>query len=233
MQARDIMSSSVITVRPQTPVVQVAAILREQKIGGVPVLLGTELVGIVTAKDLLHRHELGTDRGGDAHAWWRKLVGRNLEPDWYVKSHGRCARHVMTRRVLVVTPDTPLRAVASLFDAHRIGRAPVVEHNRVVGIVTCSDLVKTLAARPGDVRPAMAVPGDEDIRAELLAELKRQDWWNDNVANVFVQDGAVLFTGYVETEGQREASHVAAENVAGVRSVRDERRLAAELPAMF
>lgn len=233
MQAKDVMSSRVIAVAPQTPVVQVAAILREQRIGGVPVLAGEDLVGIVTEKDLLHRCEIGTDRAGDERSWWRRVAGQNLEPDWYVKSHGRRARHVMTRRVIVTAPETPVRGIAALFDAHRIGRVPVVSNNRLVGIVTCADLVKALA---GGLQGQPSVDSNTDdahIREQLMIELGRQGWWNGNMANVLVDDGVVLFNGYVENEAQRRASHVAAENVAGVRAVRDERLLTAELPAMF
>jgi CBS domain-containing protein len=233
MQARDVMTSRVTVVAPHTPVVQVAAMLREQRIGGVPVVAQGELVGIVTEKDLLHRCEIGTDRAGDERSWWRRVVGHNLEPDWYVKSHGRRARHVMTRRVIVATPQTPVRDIAGLFDAHRIGRVPIVADQRVVGIVTCADLVKALAGGLQAQPPQPQRTDDAGIRDQLLAELGRQACWNGNVANVLVDDGVVLFNGFVENEAQRLASQVAAENVAGVRLVRDERLLTAELPAMF
>lgn len=233
MQARDIMSSPVISVGPRTPVVQVAALLREQGIGGVPVLQDGELVGIVTEKDLLHRHEIGTTRGGDARAWWRRVIAQSLEPDWYIKSHGRCAHHVMSRPVVVVTPTTALREIAGIFDARRIGRTPVVSGDRLVGIVTCADLVQALACRSEDAAASDADMDDEDIRRRLLAELGAQPWWDGSMSAVQVEDGVVAFQGFVEGEIQRQASHVAAENIAGVRSVSDARRLVSELPSML
>jgi CBS domain-containing protein len=231
MNASDIMSSSVISVGPRTPVVQVAAMLREHRIGGLPVLLENDLVGIVTEKDLLHRHEIDTERSGQAQAWWRRVTGHRVEPDWYVKSHGRCASHVMTARVIVVAPDTSLREISGLFDAHRIGRVPVIAAGRVVGIVTCADLVRALASRPWG--QASGSQSDEQIRDGLLAELGAQDWWNGGLTNVLVENGVVLFNGFVENEAQRRASQVAAENIDGVRRVKDERQLVSELPTMF
>src|SRR5690606_20711249 len=129
------MSTPVITVEPQTPVVEVAALLRERRIGGVPVVLGNELVGIVTAKDLLHRREIGTELREDAQPWWRRIVQSTLPSEGYVKSCGRRARHVMTREVVVATPQASLREITQLFERHRIGRVPVLADRRMVGIV--------------------------------------------------------------------------------------------------
>lgn len=233
MKAADIMSSPVIAVGPQTPVLQIAALLREQRIGGVPVLEENELLGIVTEKDLLHRRELGTEHRSQTQAWWRRVVGPDLEPERYVKSHGRCAEHVMTRVVVVAEPDTSLRTVMELFDRNRIGRVPVLAGGRVVGIVTSADLVRALAGGTWVSAAPAGAGGDDDIRESLLAELSRQQWWNSGCCRVLVAHGVVRFTGFFESEGQRRASRVAAENIPGVRKVEDERRSLDEIPAMF
>jgi len=233
MQASDIMSPSVISVGPDTPVVRVASILRERKIGGLPVLAGNALVGIVTEKDLLHRREIGTDRGDEPQAWWRRVVGRSSAPEWYVKSHGRRARHVMTRRVIVVAPTTSLRVVTSLFDAHRIGRAPVMSRGRMVGIVTCADLVRALAIRSARCAAPRARVDYAAILEALQAELRQQPWWNGSVSTFDVEEGVVVFHGFVENDTERGASRVAAENVEGVREVIDDRRPTSELPSML
>jgi CBS domain-containing protein len=232
MNASDIMSSPVVAVEPQAPVVEIAALLRERRFGGVPVVIGNEIVGIVTEKDLLHRQELGTERRGQTQAWWRRVVGSTSEPDWYIKSHGRCAVHVMTRDVIVVEPHTPLRDITALFDRKRIGRVPVVKNRRMVGIVACADLVRALAQGSWLKAPDHAGTSDE-IRAALAAELAAQDWWNADLCAMHVAAGVVHFTGYFENESQRQASQVAAENVPGVQYVLDDRRPIAELPTML
>jgi CBS domain-containing protein len=233
MKARDIMSSPVIAVGPQTPVLQIAALLREQRISGVPVQDRNQLVGIVTEKDLLHRRELGTEHRSQSQAWWRRVVGPDLEPERYVKSHGRCAEHVMTRVVVVVEPDTPLRTVMGLFDRHRIGRVPVLVNGHLAGIVTSADLVKALAGGTWVSSASPGAGGDEQIREQLMAELGSQQWWNSGCCSVLVAHGVVRFTGFFENEAQRRASRVAAENVPGVLKVEDERRSLDELPTMF
>jgi CBS domain-containing protein len=182
---------------------------------------------------LLRRQEIGTDRNTDEQSWWRRVVDHNLEPERCVKSHGRCAEHVMTRQVVTVSPETTVRAIAALFESHRIGRVPVVVDNCVVGIVTCADLVRTLAAGQWAAPQTGMATGDAEIRDKLLVELGRQGWWNSSVSNVLVTDGVVLFNGFVENEDQRRASHVAAENIPGVRAVNDERLVISGLPAMF
>ncbi|HET8746746.1 MAG TPA: CBS domain-containing protein [Ramlibacter sp.] len=233
MDARDLMTSPVVCVARHTPVLQVAALLREQRIGGVPVLEEGRLVGIVTEKDLLHRRELGTELRSHRQIWWRRVVAPSQGPQWYIKSHGRRAEHVMTRQIVAVRPETPVREIMQLFDTHRIGRVPVLEDERVVGIVTCADLVKALAqGRWVDTGP-QAELGDEAIRARLLSELNAQDWWNSGFCAVDVEDGVVRFKGFVETEWERRASCVAAQNVPGVRRVEDERQPTAELPSLL
>jgi CBS domain-containing protein len=233
MRARDIMSSPVIAVAPHTPVLEIAALLHERRIGGVPVLADAVLVGIVTGRDLLHRHELGTQERSRANAWWHRVVTPELEPDWYVKSHGRCAEHVMTRIVHVAQAHSTLAEVVALFDRHRVGRLPVVRGERVVGIVTAADLVRSLARGSWVDADWPAGSSDAEIRDRIVSELRRQDWWNSGSCAVDVRDGVAHFSGFVENEAQRLASRIAAENTPGVRAVEDDRTSLGDLPILF
>jgi CBS domain-containing protein len=222
-----------VSVGPRTPVLQVAMLLREHRIGGVPVVAEGKLVGIVSGKDLLHRQELGTEHPGHSHAWWRRVMDAGAEPDQYVKSHGRCAEHVMTSPVIVAQTTTPLHEVMGLFDRHRIGRVPVLDAAGMVGILTGADLVKALTEgcllRPAGVDAVT----DEAIRGRLLSELEQQDWWSSSSCAVEVEQGVVRFTGFVENDAERRACQVAAENIPGVSAVQDHRMSLSELPVMF
>lgn len=231
MHAKDLMSSPVISVPPSLPVCEVAALLHERRIGGVPVMAGDELLGMVTEADLIQRFELGTDRRVDARPWWRRLRHPDEVAHAYVKSHGQTAVHVMTRGVRVVDEDAELAQVAALLESG-IGRAPVVRGRRVVGIVARADLIRALAARR-ERRPPPAGLRDEAIRQLLVAELQAQPWWNGGWENVYVAQGVVTFKGVVESEPHRLAARVAAEGIPGVRGVRDDRLLASELPTML
>jgi CBS domain-containing protein len=231
MKAKDIMTSPVITAGPDTPVGEIAALLFERRISAVPVVEDGRLVGIVSEADLLHRHEIGTDRIAQAGSWRLRLFSADRSIEEYIKSHARQARDIMTREVVSVAPDAPLEEIASLLETRGIKRVPVVDAGRLVGIVSRSNLVQALAAteRPGK---AIGPFSDEVIRARLLAELRRQPWWRNGTSSLFVTSGIVTFSGTVESTEERDAARVAAENIPGVRGVEDFRPLLRDLPSM-
>ena len=231
MNAKDIMTSKVITVTSATLVSEVARLLFERRISALPVLDGERLAGIVSEADLLHRYEIGTDCALGGDPWWMRLFSADRSPAEYVKSHARYARDIMTREVATVAPDTPLAAIATLLEKRRIKRVPVLDEGRLVGIVSRSDLVHALvsAARAG--APADPIT-DDAIRALVLAELRRQGWWRKELSGVTVEQGVVTFAGLIENENERLAARVAAETVPGVHGVVDERLAYRDLTSM-
>lgn len=229
MKARDIMTSPVIAVEPDASVKEIATLLFERRISAVPVLEQGRLVGMVSEADLLHRQEIGTDQVPVSGSWWLRLFSGERSPEEYVKSHARRARDIMTKEVASVTPDTPVVQIATLLETRRIKRVPVLDAGRVVGIVSRSNLVQALAVQP--VPEAASPQGDDAIRASLLAELERQPWWCRQVAsNVVVTDGVVHYWGTLDSEEEREAARIAAENVPGVRRIQDHRLRLRDLP---
>lgn len=217
MRASDIMTSPAVTVGPDTSVAQIAQLLFERRISAVPVIEEGRLAGLVSEADLLHRREIGTDRAAPRGSWWLRLFSADSSPAEYVKSHAQRARDIMTRDVVTVTPDTPVAEIASLLETHGIKRVPVLRDGRLAGIVSRSNLVQALAVKapPEADRPE----DDHAIRAALLAELERQPWWRRQVAaNVIVEDGIVHLWGMIESEDERQAARVAAENIPGVLS---------------
>ncbi len=187
-----------------------------------PVLEDGRLVGIVSRSDLLHRHEIGTDRPKRSGSWWLRLFSAEQTPAEYVKTHGRLARDVMTREVETITPDTPVVEIATLLESRGIKRVPVIREGQLVGIVSRANLVQALAGmRPAAVR--VTPPADQAIRGRLQAELERQSWWRDAASNVIVTDGVVHYFGTIHSEDQQEAARVAAESIPGVRGVEDHR----------
>lgn len=221
MNASDIMTAPVITVGPGTLVRHIAGLLYEHRISAVPVLEKGKLVGIVSEADLLHRHEIGTDRS--ARSWWLKLLSADRSIADYVKSHATHARDIMTRDVVCVTPDTPVAQIATLLEKRGVKRVPVLEGERLAGIVSRSNLVQALAAKGRLIEAGDS--GDGAIRARLSAELERQPWWRSDLSNVIVTDGIVHYFGIVDAEEQRKPARIAAENVPGVRGVEDHRFL--------
>ena len=234
MRARDVMTPDVITVDPDTSVQAVAKLLSESGISGVPVVdAADQLVGIVSEGDLLHRVETGTDRRperltGRRRSWWLDTIASNEElARDYAKSHGRTAKDVMTRDVISVTDTTELADVAMLLETKRIKRVPVLRDGRLVGIVSRANLVRALAATKSD--PGIdASSDDRTIRDQLIAELMGQEWFKALewfkiwAADIIVKGGVVHFwLSADQSEEERWALRIAAENIAGVRRVEE------------
>jgi CBS domain-containing protein len=229
MQAKDIMATAVISVRPDASVREVATLLLDERVSGVPVLEDGRLLGIVSEADLLHRHEIGTERDTPADPWWVRLFRAEGTPSRYIKAHATKAKDLMTREIVSVAEDTPLDEIATLFDSRGIRRVPVVRAGKVTGIVTRASLVRALAAHPAKPRKTSG-RNDEAIRSELVAELERQAWWRTDWSSVTVTDGVVHFWGFQDSPDEGNAARVAAENVPGVRRVEDHRQRYSDLP---
>jgi CBS domain-containing protein len=240
MRAMDVMTTNVITVDPDTSVQDVAALLSERGISGVPVVdTDNRVIGIVSEGDLLHRVETGTERRPDRatgrrRSWWLDTIGRDEElARDYVKSHGRTVRDVMTREVISVGDTTELADIASLLETKRIKRVPVVKDGKLVGIVSRANLVRVLAAAGSRLTTDAAVD-DRTIRQSLLAELKDQEWVHTWAADIIVRDGVVhIWVSDDRPEEERRALRVAAENIPGVRGVEEHIVPAPMVPPAF
>ncbi|MYZ46303.1 CBS domain-containing protein [Propylenella binzhouense] len=217
MKTKDIMTTPVISVTPETSVPEVARLLLERHISAVPVIEpGGRLVGMVSEGDFLRRAEDGSHRHG---SWWLRLLSDSgASAADYVNTHGRTAAAVMTRDVITVTEDMPVGDTAHLLETKRIKRVPVLRDGKLVGIVSRADLLRGLAASR-DIAPAQTSVGDETIRKQLLDEIAHADWAPTYGLSVVVADGTVRIWGIVESPEQGEALRVAAENVPGVKAV--------------
>jgi CBS domain-containing protein len=221
MQVRDIMSSNVVTITPDVVVRDIVATLLEHHISGLPVVDRGRVVGMVGEGELLHRHEIGTE-DQNAKTWWERLLGSEPASAIYVRSHGVRAGDIMNREVTSIAANASLAEVASVFEAREVRRLPVMEGERLVGIVTRADLVRALRATV-DNPAAAAAQSDEAIRLRLQSELERQSWWQSKWCSVLVSNGVVKYTGISDSDIDRQAARVAAENVPGVRGVQDDR----------
>lgn len=230
MNANDVMTKNVITVAPDTKISECAGVLLEHKISAVPVVDDERRVlGIVSEGDLIRRVELGTERPG--RSWWLRLLTDNsaLASD-YVKSHSKYVRDVMTSNVTTVDSATPLNVIAEILESKHIKRVPVLDNDRLVGIVSRANLLQGLAAaRDG----AANVPSTDDraIRAQLVEALDKEPWSTSSSMNITVSSGVVEVWGTVGSQEERRALRVAAENTPGVRDVIDHSILASAVPS--
>lgn len=220
LTARDVMTSDVVTVAPNTPIQDLAATLIDNQISAVPVVdLFGILTGIVSEGDLMRRVEIETDgqvkRGLSAFFADQRKLAKD-----YVKSHAKTASEVMVTDVICVGPDTPLSEITKLFAEHSIKRVPVTEGTRLLGIVSRSDLVTALANYDGDLTVSVK-RDDEKIRQQLLERLDRDRWLRPVDFSIFVNDGVVQLWGRFSSDEECEALRVAAATVPGVVEVEE------------
>lgn len=147
LQARDIMTQEVITIGPEASIEDLARVLENHNIGGVPVLeAGGRLVGVITQSDLVKRsRDLQLPPAInilDLHLFLETPSGfkRRLE-----KMLGDTVREVMTPEPLTISPETPVPEIAALMGRKRVHTLPVVEEGKLVGIVGKMDLIRGLA----------------------------------------------------------------------------------------
>ena len=129
----------------------------------------------------------------------------------------------MSTPVVTVTEDTPVADVAARLEEHHIKRVPVLRDGRLIGIISRANLVQCLAASGGrDIeRPTAA--SDEEIRRRLIEVLQNQPWASVHNTSVFARNGMVELWGFVESDGEKQATRIAAEEIPGVRQVIDHR----------
>jgi len=218
MKVKDIMTSPVLSVESESPISQAIQLMLEKRISGLPVLDGQgRLVGIVTEGDFLRRTETGTQRRRSR--WLEFLIGPGRLADEYTRSHGRKVIDVMTPDPVTINEQTSLEQVVQIMEKHRIKRLPVLREQKLVGIVSRANLLHALAGVASDIKPVTT--SDEAIREQLLAELGRQSWAPAALINAIVKQGVVELWGTITDERERQAIIVAAENVPGVKGVRD------------
>ena len=104
MKVRDVMTSPVLSVEPDTTILQAVQIMLQRRISGLPVVdKDGRLAGIVSEGDFLRRAETGTQRR--RARWLEYLVGPGRLADEYTRSHGRKVSEIMTADPATVTEE--------------------------------------------------------------------------------------------------------------------------------
>lgn len=117
MKVGEVMSKNIAAVNPDTPVEDIAKVMKDMNIGSVPVCEGDKVIGIVTDRDIVIRN-IAVGKGGN-----------NVQ-----------AKDVMTSGISTVDPNTDIHEAANLMADKQVRRLPVVEDGRLVGIVALGDI---------------------------------------------------------------------------------------------
>jgi CBS domain-containing protein len=217
MRAHQIMTRQVITVAIDAPIVDAANIMLDKHVSGLPVVdKAGKLVGIVSQGDLLRRAEIGTQR--KRGRWLKFLVGPGRAASDFVHERGRKVGEVMTPDPCTVTENATLEDIVELMERNHVKRLPVMRADKLVGIVTRTNLLQAVAGLARDVPDPTA--DDDHIRNHIIASVEKADWAPFGLG-VIVLNGVVDLSGVITNEHSREATIVAAENVSGVTTVHD------------
>jgi CBS domain-containing protein len=217
MRAHQIMTRSVITVEPETTILEAANIMLQRHVSGLPVVDGAgKLVGIVSEGDFLRRSEIGTQR--KRGRWLKFILGAGQAATDFVHEHGRTVSEVMTPEPLTITEDTALEEIVKLMENNHVKRLPVMRGGKLVGIVSRANLLQAVASLAREIPNPTA--DDDHIRNRVIEAIDKNDWCPFGL-NVVARDGIVHLSGVITDEHSRQAAIVAAENVAGVKKVHD------------
>lgn len=156
------MTPNPVTVNPDTPVTEALRLMREKKVRRFPVVdSGGKLVGIVSDKDLLH----AAPSPATTLAVWEI-------PELLSKIR---VEHVMTRNVITVQDTTPLEEAARMMADNKVGGLPVMHGDKLVGIITETDLFKSLlellGGRRSGVRVTVAVNDAKGVFAKVTTAI--------------------------------------------------------------
>lgn len=204
MKVADVMRRDVTTVAPQTPLRDVAMILAERRISGLPVVDADEVVGVVSEADILMKERSRPDEPTGLLA--RVFTPRDDEAE--AKLMATTAAEAMSAPAVTVEPTMPLGRAAAIMADRGINRLPVVDGGALVGIVTRADLVRAF------VRDDTAIHGEIENDVVL-----KQFWLPPGSVNTRVENGVVTLGGSVERRSVAELLAAVVERVPGVVSV--------------
>lgn len=166
MNVRDVMTAPAASVGPETPLKDVARLLIDRGISGVPVVDASGAVlGVISEGDFLLKEAQGA---GDHRTLWSRLRGRQDADDIAVAT---TAGELMTAPALTIDAGRSLHAAAALMARRQVNRLPVVEDGRLAGIVTRADVLRAYVRSDAELLTQVA----EDLRAVGTVQASVQD----------------------------------------------------------
>jgi CBS domain-containing protein len=207
MKVSELMTRRVLTIGPEAPIKDVAKILVQNRISGVPVCdIEGHVLGVISEGDILYKEHDPVEgfRGGPL-AW---LSSGSSRYPGYTKSRALAARSAMTSPAITIAPHQSVSEAARLMSSRGVNRLPVVKDGKVVGIITRADLVRAFTRT------------DEEIEHEIQEDVVERTLWIDaGRVEVDVEDGVVTLAGQLHTRSDVELLCRLVTRVPGVSSV--------------
>lgn len=208
MRVSEIMTTNVLTIGPEAPVRDVAAILVEHRISGLPVCdMEGHVVGVVSEGDILYKeHDPREARARGPLAW---IADGSPNDAGYRKAAALTSGTAMTAPAITIGPRATVADAARLMSERNVNRLPVVDdEGALLGIVTRADLVRAF------------VRSDEQVEAEIRADvLGRTLWVEEGRVDVEVRRGEVTLSGSLDRRSDVEVLERLVGRVPGVVAV--------------
>ncbi len=187
MKVADVMTRNVVAVRPGTPLKDVAAVMIEKGISGVPVVDdGGAVLGVVSEGDFVIK-ERGVE--GLHHRLFAGIFGESRRTQAELaKIEATTAGTAMTSPAVTVDAADTLRWAAEQMAGRKINRLPVVENGVLVGIITRADVVRAFVRSDAEL--------ERLVREEVLA--RTAIGFEPETFEVAVRDGVVRLGGRVD-----------------------------------
>ncbi|MGH4030409.1 CBS domain-containing protein [Actinomycetota bacterium Odt1-20B] len=204
-----VMTSEVVRVGYDTPFKEVARLLHEHRISGLPVVdVDEKVIGVISETDLLARQTTEPDLTEHRVRWPHFTAGSRAVR---ARKRARTAGRLMSRPAVTTRAEDTIAEAARTMAHHRVERLPVVdEKDRLVGIVTRRDLLQVF------LRP------DEDLRRDVIEEvLVRTLWLGPGAISVEVQEGVITLRGQLERRSAVSVAVRMAQQIDGVVAVVD------------
>src|ERR1700676_4997581 len=193
MRAHQIMTRPVITVTPETTIVEAANMMLQRHVSGLPVTdAAGKLVGILSEGDFIRRSEIGTQR--KRRRWLTFILGPGKAAADFVHEHGCKVAEIMTPEPLTITEDTALEEIVQLMEKNNVKRLPVIRGDNIVGIVSRANLLQAVASLARQIPDPTA--DDDHIRNRVIDALEKNDWCPLGLS-VIVRDGIVHLSGVI------------------------------------
>lgn len=207
-----LMTRNVLTVQPDTPLRDVAQLLSDRGISGVPVVERNRVLGVVSQTDIVAK-ERGPAAKRGRFATWFARPSKAAERD---RLEARTAGEAMTSPAITIESWQTVANAAVVMLNRDIDRLPVLEDDELVGIITRADLVGAFSR------------SDVEIEREIREEVVLHSFWiPDGDIEIKVREGEVKLAGTVESKLIAELLPDAIRRVPGVVDVRSKLHVAA------
>ena len=162
------MTREVITIQPQTTIVEAAELMARKRIRRLPVVEmhanGLQVVGMVSARDILHAFP------PNVNPFAITMADTGTPPT--------AVEHIMSQQLQTIAPEAPIEAAAGLMAEYKIGALPVVQTGKLVGLITESDIfrafVSFFASPECNVRITFDISSSEDVFDWISRETRQR-----------------------------------------------------------